>query len=681
MGPVLLLIDTQKDMVEDPRLVPAARNFLTRIGAILHHFREHQRPILHAHYITDDPDQMPLPTRAASERPRCVAGTPGAAPSEEAMPQSGEHVVENNRQSALAASDLKEALARLAPNPLVICGLHEHTRVRQTALEALDEGYNVCVIADAVASCDPLHAQLTRTFLIESNVQYMEWGQFLDQLESGLRRSVPGPQSPEEFTHPAACVDGRWISGSQNRVFEHRNPCDWNEVLDLVPIAGPEIVDSAVKSAEQAQRAWGRQSLERRLELVKKWAGLLEEREESLARTAAREVAKPLRQMRGEMAFLRRALQVIIECCAAEPQRRAYARRGDVSAFARRCPVGVVAIITPWNNPAFLPVAKVAGAIALGNAAILKPSLECPKTTIELQNSLLETGIPPGLVNVVFGDGATAQHIIGHRGVRAVTLTGSVRTGQHAAARCGSLVKPIQAELGGNNVALVTQACDWDKVAQEVAHHAFDYAGQGCTATRRIVVVGENNDDGFVEKLKEATRALVVGEPLSEATDLGPVISRGQQRRIQTIIAESQTTGVRMFTADLSHELVERGCWLPPRIVQGLDAMHPLVQEETFAPVVVVQSAPDLAGAFRLCNNVSQGLVGSIYCNDEAVRQKFRDAIETGVVRLNLPTRGIHLEAPFGGWKNSSLGVPEHGVWDLDFYTRWQAVYERETAL
>src|SRR5581483_2054338 len=264
----------------------------------------------------------------------------------------------------------------------------------------------------------------------------------------------------------------------------------------------------------------------------------------------AREVAKPLKQMRNEMAFLRQALQVIVECCAAEPPSRVYTRKGDVSAFARRCPLGVVAIITPWNNPAFLPAAKTAAAIALGNAVVLKPSLECPKTTMALQESLLEAGIPPELVSVVFGDGTTAQHIIGHPDVAAVTLTGSVRTGRHAAGRCGSLLKPIQAELGGNNVALVTQACDWDKVAHEVAHHAFDYAGQACTATRRIVIV-DNNGDGFAEKLKAATRALIVGDPLAEATDLGPVISQGQQRRIQTMIADAKTSGARIFTADL----------------------------------------------------------------------------------------------------------------------------------
>ena len=316
--------------------------------------------------------------------------------------------------------------------------------------------------------------------------------------------------------------------------------------------------------------------------------------------------------------------------------------------------------------------------MALGNGVVWKPALECAATSRALIESLEheDVGVPPGLVSLVFGDATTARALVALDAVNAVTVTGSTRTGREGAAACGARITRLQAELGGNNAVLVTRDCDWPAAAREVALHAFGYAGQGCTATRRVVVPADI-EEAFVAELEQAALGLAVGEPRREATAVGPMISMGRRRRVERRIELARREGARVFRTELEAGLAERGCWMAPTVVRGLSEGAALVQEETFAPLLVVQTARDFEDALRLCNAVPAGLVASIYSDDPAARARFLDTVEAGVVRINLPTRGLHLEAPFGGWKESSLGPPEHGVWDLDFYTRWQAVYER----
>ena len=674
MPPVLLLVDVQTEFLEDPRLEPPAATLVPRLAALLRACRDRGVPVLHAHYVTEPDGRGAKPHHVAAGRTRCARGTPGAAPPASLAPRDGEPVVVRHAYSAFSTSELGDRLARLAADTLVIAGLYEHTCVRQTALDALERAYRVVIVADAVASYDALHGEVTRTFLVDHGVEYLGTTALVERLDTASVPRAPTPTTAGP-TYPVACIDGRWLTRANEPLFEHRNPSRWDQVLGHLPLAGLETVADAATAAATAQCEWKCKPLEHRIEAIGRWADILETRTERLTRLAIEEVGKPLREVRVEMARMIESIRVALRCFTEEPGERDLGRIGSETSRARRCPLGVVAVITPWNNPAFLPACKIAAAVALGNGVVWKPALECPRTSVELQESLLEAGIPSALVNLVFGGASTARALIALPDVRAVTLTGSIRTGRQVAAACGARLKPLQAELGGNNAALVTEACDHGRVAREIALHAFGYAGQGCTATRRLLLPVRNANE-FLDALRKATRSLVVGDPSEEETAVGPVISRAKQRSVQALVAEAAADGARVFEAAISPELAERGCWLPPRIVEGLDARAALVQEETFAPVLVVQTYEDLDQAFQLCNGVPHGLVASIYCDDEAVRARFLARIETGVVRLNLPTRGVHLTAPFGGWKESGLGPPEHGVWDLDFYSRWQAVYE-----
>jgi acyl-CoA reductase-like NAD-dependent aldehyde dehydrogenase len=604
-----------------------------------------------------------------------VRGTPGASPPASVAPRNGEPVIIKHTYSAFSTAETTEHLARLEPDTVVIAGLYSHSCVRQTALDALEHRFSVVVIADAVGSYDALHAEVTRGFLLDRGVEYLSTDAFLERVDKAPSKQPRLPEVTGNLAYPVACIDGRWLPHTSEPLFEHRNPSQWDQVLGYLPLGGLETVTAAAAAASRAQREWGHALPESRAEAIRKWAEVLEARTEKLMRLVVEEVGKPLREVRVELARMIGSIRVTLQCLADEPRERYLERIGNETSRARRCPHGVIAVITPWNNPAFLPASKIAAAVALGNGVVWKPAVECPKTSMEIQESLMEAGIPSGLVNLVFGAASTARDLIALRDVAAVTLTGSVRTGKQVAAACGARVKPLQAELGGNNAVLVTESCDWTKAAREIALHAFAYAGQSCTATRRLILPAHIASE-LLEELRQATRSLAVGDPWEEETVVGPVISKERQRSIQALVAEAEADGARVFEATISAKLADRGCWLPPRIVEGLGEWATLVQEETFAPVLVVQTWQNLEQAFRLCNGVPHGLVASIYCDDEAVRRRFLDKIETGVVRLNLPTRGIHLTAPFGGWKESGLGPPEHGAWDLDFYTRWQAVYE-----
>jgi acyl-CoA reductase-like NAD-dependent aldehyde dehydrogenase/nicotinamidase-related amidase len=672
MKNVLVVVDVQNELVADQRLTPVAERFLPRVATLLSEYRRLELPIVHAHYVTEPDGRGYMAHHQAKKRPRCVRGTPGAAPHPLAVPDGDEPVFAKYSYSAFSSPEFEAHIEQLGVDTLVICGLYSHACVRQTALDALERKYKVQIAQDAIASYDPLHAEVTRYFMMDRGVQYMDAITLIDQLSVPPTSSFPVIE-PEQ-TYPVACIDGRWLKATDQTGVELRNPSRWEQVLGLSFIAEGEVVESAVSAACRAQRQWQARPLDERIAAVEKWALALESRADKFLPHMMDEVGKPLASCRGEMAFLRQSMSMMFKCFRDEPRQIVYEDSENQFASARRCPHGVVAILAPWNNPVFLPASKIAAALALGNAVVWKPALPCARVSIELQNSLLEAGLPPGLVNLVFGGAATARHLISLPGVNAVTLTGSIATGRQVAATCGSLLKPLQAELGGNNAALVTENCDLEKVADEIALNAFAYAGQGCTATRRLVIPASIEEE-FLTLLKRATQALVIGEPRHEDTIVGPVISKEHQRYIQQFVAEAGDTA-RIFEAEVPAEQMSNGCWLPPRIIQGLDETASLVQEETFAPVLVVQGATDLEDAIRLCNGVPNGLVGSIYCQDESVLHQFRDNLQAGVVRLNLPTRGIHLEAPFGGWKDSGLGPPEHGVWDLDFYTQWQAVYE-----
>jgi len=287
-------------------------------------------------------------------------------------------------------------------------------------------------------------------------------------------------------------------------------------------------------------------------------------------------------------------------------------------------------------------------------------------------------GLPPGVMSLVAGDARTASALMAHEQVDAVALTGGSGAGWVARAVCARRGIPIQAELGGNNPALVADDADLERAAGAVAAGAFDFAGQRCTANRRVIV-HERVLEPFLDAVRAATANVTWGRPESEDVSMGPLVSVGARTRVEAAVARALADGAtavmpitpRAEDASLRAE----GAYTPPVVLRCDEPAAEIVQEETFGPVLVVQPARDWTQAIRLANGVRHGLAAAAFTSSPAAEDEFRSAVRAGIVKLGTSTAGADVEAPFGGWKHSGVGPPEHGAANRALYTRPRAVY------
>jgi acyl-CoA reductase-like NAD-dependent aldehyde dehydrogenase len=265
--------------------------------------------------------------------------------------------------------------------------------------------------------------------------------------------------------------------------------------------------------------------------------------------------------------------------------------------------------------------------------------------------------------------------------IDAVTISGSLAAGYSAQDICASRHIPLQAELGGNNAAIVWGDCELEEAALRVAEAAFGFAGQRCTANRRVIV-DTRYYEIFLNYLKSAVSHLAWNDPLDDTTQVGPLISLDACRRVEAVVERAkETIGLVLapHNMDLNFtELTRRGAYYPPTIICCDDPEHEVVQEETFGPVLVVQRARDWDHAMHLCNGVRQGLVAALFSRSGQIQKRFLQEAQAGVLKINEGTADANTEAPFGGWKASGIGPPEHGVSDREFFTRTQSVYNHQ---
>jgi len=407
-----------------------------------------------------------------------------------------------------------------------------------------------------------------------------------------------------------------------------------------------------------------------RAAILRRLAALLAEDAEELARSIAEEVGKPLRFARGEIG---RAAANALDA-AARAGAAGGEERGASGASARRRPLGLVAAATPWNNPVAIPVGKIAAAVAFGNRVAWKPSPEARAVSERLLALLRRAGAPEGLVQRFDGDGRVARALAEAPWVDAVTLTGSPEAGFSLQEICARRAIPFQAELGGNNGAIVWGDADLAAAAASVAAGAFDGAGQRCTATRRAIVE-EARCDEFTALVAAATAALPVGDPLDPATRVGPLLRRERCDEMRAWLDHARDSGA----------LVERPLAAPedprffaPAIVSGLPHDHPLVQEETFGPILVVERARDFDAALARLNGVRQGLAAALFSPSPERRRRFSEEARAGLLSFGRATPDVDVTLPFGGVGASSVGPFEHGSADREFQTRPQALYGDE---
>ncbi|KQL45824.1 aldehyde dehydrogenase [Brevibacillus choshinensis] len=462
-------------------------------------------------------------------------------------------------------------------------------------------------------------------------------------------------------------IGGEWITpaGSEVTVV---NPSRTTEQVGVVHFSDRSHVFAAEQAAREAQKKWANMTGAARGEMLYQMAAVLEAHADELARLASQEMGKQIGEMRGEVA---RGVSLL----------RYYAGEGmrsngnvipsadtNVLQYTRRVPLGVVAVITPWNFPVAIPIWKIAPALICGNAVIWKPAENGSLTATRLVELFAETKLPAGVLNLVIGRGReVGTALTEEAAVDAVSFTGSSATGRQIAIACAGRNIKYQTEMGGKNAAIVLADADLDKTVPILLSGAFKSAGQKCTATSRIIVE-KGIYQQLAERLQSAMSACMVGDALDPSAYLGPVASVEQYEKVSKYVGMASEQAA-LVAQSPALAIAEQGYFIRPMIVEGVGASHALVQEEVFGPLAVMLAAEDFAEAVELCNQTVYGLSASLFTRDLASAHRFLDVSQAGMVRVNQETAGVEYQAPFGGMKLSSSHTREQGQAALDFYS------------
>jgi aldehyde dehydrogenase (NAD+) len=404
-------------------------------------------------------------------------------------------------------------------------------------------------------------------------------------------------------------------------------------------------------------------------------ADILESRVDEVARGLMREEGKSLPEAKGET--LRGV--TILRYCAAQtmlPDGDVIPSAGAATfLYTRRIPVGVCALITPWNFPIAIPIWKAAPALAFGNTVVLKPSELAPLTAFNIAGVFEEAGLPPGVFNVIFGQGARfGETLTTHAGVSAVSFTGSVKTGKVIAAQAVGAGKKYQLEMGGKNAAVVLADADIDQAVNLTIQGAFKSAGEKCTATSRAILHADIYDE-FSRRLVEKTKALKVGPGDDVSAYLGPVISEQARTNILAAVDEARRAGTQMLCGGpLDDPALTNGFYVAPTVFGDVSPDSRIAREEVFGPVLCLMRATTFDHAVALLNGVEYGLSASLFTRDLNAAMQFAERAQAGMIRINGETAGVEPQAPFGGTKASSSWSREQGLAARDFFTQTKTI-------
>lgn len=473
-------------------------------------------------------------------------------------------------------------------------------------------------------------------------------------------------------------INGQWVESKTGATFENRNPADTSDLVGVFQKSGAEDVNDAITAASEAYKKWRLVPAPKRAEIIYNIGQKLIEKKEEISQQMTREMGKAIKETRGDtqeaidMSFL-----------YAGEGRRMFghttpSEMPDKFQMSMRIPLGVAAMITPWNFPIAIPAWKMIPALVCGNTCVIKPATDTPVSVVNFMKVMEECGIPPGVVNMVTGSGTSVgEPLMTDKRVKVVSFTGSTETGRRVSEACASDFRHCHLEMGGKNPIIIMDDADVDLAVDGAIWGGFGTTGQRCTAASRVIVhkkVYKEFLDGFVKRAK----ALKVGNGLDESVEMGPAISESQMNTVLEYMeigknedkAKLMCGGGRLTGGDY-----DGGWFTQPTIFADVDPKMRIAKEEIFGSVVSVIPCDNLDHGIEIANDTIYGLSAAVYTRD--VNKAFRAIrdVYTGLFYVNASTIGAEVHLPFGGTKHTGNGHREAGVAALDVFSEWRSIY------
>ncbi|PHR26840.1 MAG: gamma-aminobutyraldehyde dehydrogenase [Desulfotalea sp.] len=450
-------------------------------------------------------------------------------------------------------------------------------------------------------------------------------------------------------------IDGQWTASKGGGILKVENPAT-GEIIDTVVNGSKEDVVAAVDAAERAfaDGRWSRKTPGERSLVLSRMADIIEKRQEEIAKIESEDTGKPYDyvSLGGDLPFCVDNLRFFSAAARDTGGSHAGEYATGYTSIYRREPCGVTAGITPWNYPFLMAIWKIGAALAAGCTSVIKPASITPRSTLLLGEIAQEAGLPDGVLNIISGN--VGRHLVDHKSVRLVSLTGATETGKSIMQSAADTVKRVHLELGGKAPLLVFNDADIKTVAEKATLGAFFNSGQDCTAATRIIVESSKMS-AVTEALIEAAKTIVIGDPFDKATMLGPLVSKNHRENVIGFVERARSAGAKVLCGGKIPKQQDRGYYYEPTIITNVDQSDEIIQKEIFGPVITIQSFKNEEEAVAMANGTDFGLAASIFTTDVSRAMRLVTQLEFGTVWINdhLP---LTSETPHGGFKQSGFG-------------------------
>jgi aldehyde dehydrogenase (NAD+) len=472
-------------------------------------------------------------------------------------------------------------------------------------------------------------------------------------------------------------INGKWEAPSGSRYFEQRNPARLSDVTGLFPLSEESDSKRAIEAAESAYPSWKSMSVHKRAECLRKALQLMKERKQEIARVITLENGKTLAESLVEVDAAYREMDWQIGEGLRMFGQTVPSEQNNTFAMLIREPLGIASIISPWNFPFNVPGRKSTPALISGNTCVFKPASLTPRTGHMFTKLLVDAGIPPGVFNLVTGSGGQVGEImVTDRRISAISFTGSTSVGMHVHRKASENGIRTQLELGGKNPAVVLEDADMDLAVKSTLRAAFACAGQWCTSTSRAIVV-EPVAEEFIRRVADGASKLTVGDGMARETDMGPVCGTAQLENIMNFINTGKKEGAKLLTGgrQITGKGFDEGCFIEPTVFSDVRSRMTIGQEEIFGPVLSIFTVKDFEEALKVSNDTRFGLCSSVFTSNLKYAMKFIEGTQVGLTHVNAITAYKEPQLPFGGIRESGIGIPEAGSTGIEFFTNHKSVY------